>query len=74
VASSNKKISNKIESKYFKEKYHKKDTFLKELEAKDDAKKITNAVKDILSFEEIKTFYNDVRKFHYGSKIEKILD
>ena len=74
VASSNKKISNKIESKYFKEKYHKKDTFLKELEAKDDAKRITNAIKEILSFEEIKTFYNDVRKFHYGSKIEKILD
>jgi len=74
VASSNKKISDKIESEYFKEKYHKKNGFLKELEAKDDAKKITNAVKDILSFEEIKTFYNDVRKFHYGSKIEKILD
>jgi hypothetical protein len=74
VASSNKKISNKIESKYFKEKYHKKDTFLKELEAKDDAKRITNAIKEILSFEEIKTFYNDVRKFHYGSEIEKILD
>ena len=74
VASSNKKISNKIESKYFKEKYHKKNGFLKELEAKDDAKKITNAVKEILSFEEIKTFYNDVRKFHYGSEIEKILD
>ena len=74
VASSNKKISNKIESKYFKEKYHKKDSFLKELDAKDDAKKITNAVKEILSFEEIKTFYNDVRKFHYGSQIEKILD
>lgn len=74
VASSNKKILNKIESKYFKEKYHKKDGFLKELEAKDDAKKITNAIKEILSFDEIKTFYNDVRKFHYGSKIEKILD
>ena len=74
VASSNKKISNKIESKYFNEKYHKKDSFLKELEAKEDAKKITNAVKEILSFEEIKTFYNDVRKFHYGSKIEKILN
>tara|TARA_X000000368_G_scaffold226162_1_gene178491 strand:+ start:287 stop:1198 length:912 start_codon:yes stop_codon:yes gene_type:complete len=74
VASSNKKISNKIESKYFKEKYHKKDSFLKELEAKDDAKRITNAVKEILSFDEIKTFYNDVRKFHFGSKIEKILD
>tara|TARA_B100001063_G_scaffold172811_1_gene161919 strand:+ start:361 stop:1275 length:915 start_codon:yes stop_codon:yes gene_type:complete len=74
VASSNKKISNKIESKYFKEKYHKKDSFLKELEAKDDAKRITNAIKEILSFDEIKTFYNDVRKFHYGSKIEKILD
>ncbi len=74
VASSNKKILNKIESKYFKEKYHKKDGFLNELEAKDDAKRITNAIKEILSFDEIKTFYNDVRKFHYGSKIEKILD
>ena len=74
VASSNKKILNKIESKYFKEKYHKKDGFLSELEAKDDAKRITNAIKEILSFDEIKTFYNDVRKFHYGSKIEKILD
>jgi hypothetical protein len=47
---------------------------LNELEAKDDAKRITNAIKEILSFDEIKTFYNDVRKFHYGSKIEKILD
>ena len=74
VASLNKKISNKIKSKYFKEKYHKKDSFLKELDAKDDAKRITNVVKEILSFDEIKTFYNDVRKFHYGSKIEKILD
>jgi hypothetical protein len=74
VASLNKKISNKIKSKYFKEKYHKKDNFLKELDAKDDAKRITNVVKEILSFDEIKTFYNDVRKFHYGSKIEKILD
>ena len=74
VTSLNKKISNKIKSKYFKEKYHKKDNFLKELDAKDDAKRITNVVKEILSFDEIKTFYNDVRKFHYGSKIEKILD
>lgn len=74
VASLNKKISNKIKSKYFKEKYHKKDSFLKELDAKDDAKRITNVVKEILSFDEIKTFYNDVRKFHYGSIIEKILD
>ena len=74
VTSLNKKISNKIKSKYFKEKYHKKDSFLKELDAKDDAKRITNVVKEILSFDEIKTFYNDVRKFHYGSKIEKILD
>jgi len=73
VANSNKKISNKIESKYFKEKYHKKESFLKELEAKDDAKKITNLVKEILSFEEIKTFYNEVRKFHYP-ELEKILN
>ena len=74
VASSNKKISNKVESKFFKEKYHKKQSFLTELEAKDDAKKITNVIKEILSFDEIKTFYNDVRKFHLGSKIEKILN
>ena len=73
AASSNKKISNKIESKYFKEKYHKKERFLKELEAKYDAKKITNLVKEILSFEEIKTFYNEVRKFHYP-ELEKILN
>ena len=30
--------------------------------------------KHIRNVDEIKTFYNDVRKFHYGSKIEKILD
>jgi len=45
----------------------------KELDAKDDAKKITNLVKEILTFEEIKTFYNDVRKFHFPG-IEKILN
>lgn len=73
VANSNKKISNKIESKYFKEKYHKKECFMKELDAKDDAKKITNLVKEILTFEEIKTFYNDIRKFHFPG-IEKILN
>jgi hypothetical protein len=73
VANSNKKISNKIKSKYFKEKYHKKGCFMKERDAKDDAKKITNLVKEILTFEEIKTFYNDVRKFHYPG-IEKILN
>ena len=74
IASTNSKISNKVESKYFNGKYHKKDGFLNELDAKDDAKKITNAVKDHLSLDEIKDFYNDVRKFHYGSEIEKLLN
>jgi uncharacterized membrane protein YgaE (UPF0421/DUF939 family) len=69
-----KKYQIKLNLNILKKNIIKKDTFLKELEAKDDAKRITNAIKEILSFEEIKTFYNDVRKFHYGSEIEKILD
>ena len=59
-----------IKSKYFNEKYFSKTNFFKEIEAKEDAKKITNIISE-LDMIDIKKFYGDVRRFHYGNHFEE---
>ncbi len=71
VASKMPHILGGIKSKYFNEKYFSKTNFLKDIEAKEDAKKITNIVSE-LDINDIKKFYSDVRRFHYGNHFEEL--